>query len=129
MGAIANRLVEGEPDTKSVPKVFNVSDISSVEIPKPLNWQDFQRCCVPLFRNLIRDPQLQEWGREGQDQQGIDLFGFRDRNPKQNDELLGVVFAAHQETDPRVRANLPTPGKVDTARAGCGPKRATKKGG
>ena len=60
-----------------------MTDISSVEIPKPLNWQDFQRCCVPLFRNIIRDPQLQEWGREGQDQQGIDLFGFRDRDPKQ----------------------------------------------
>ena len=60
-----------------------MTDLSSVEIPKPLNWQDFQRCCVPLFRNIIGDPQLQEWGREGQDQQGIDLFGFRDKNPKQ----------------------------------------------
>jgi cellulose synthase operon protein C len=60
-----------------------VPDISSVEIPKPLNWQDFQRCCVPLFRNIILDPQLQEWGREGQHQQGLDLFGFRDRDPKQ----------------------------------------------
>jgi hypothetical protein len=60
-----------------------VTDISSVEIPKPLNWQDFQRGCVPLFRNVIGDSQLQEWGREGQRQQGIDLFGLRDRDPKQ----------------------------------------------
>ncbi len=64
-------------------KAVTVTDISSVEIPKPLLWQDFQRCCVPLFRNIIRDPQLQEWGREGQRQQGIDLFGLRDRDPHQ----------------------------------------------
>ena len=69
--------------TTRLPKAVAVTDISSVEIPKPLNWQDFQRCCVPLFRNIIGDLQLQEWGREGQDQQGIDLFGFRDRDPKQ----------------------------------------------
>jgi len=71
------------PRQQVLPKAVAVTDLSSVEITKPLNWQDFQRCCVPLFRNIIRDPQLQEWGREGQDQQGIDLFGFRDRDPKQ----------------------------------------------
>ena len=60
-----------------------MTEISSVEILKPLNWQDFQRCCVPLFRNVIGDSQLQEWGREGQHQHGIDLFGLRDRDPKQ----------------------------------------------
>jgi Flp pilus assembly protein TadD len=75
--------LEGEPDNESFPKVVTVTDISSAEIQKPLNWQDFQRCCVPLFRNLIRDPLLQEWGREGQDQQGIDLLGLRDGDPKQ----------------------------------------------
>ena len=55
-----------------------MADLSSVEIPIPLNWQDFQRACVPLFRNVLRDPHAQEWGREGQDQHGIDVFGFRD---------------------------------------------------
>lgn len=58
-----------------------MADLSSVEIPKPLNWQDFQRACVPLFRNVLRDPHAQEWGREGQDQHGIDVFGFRDDDP------------------------------------------------
>jgi hypothetical protein len=53
-----------------------VADLSSVEIPIPLNWQDFQRACVPLFRNVLPDPHAQEWGREGQDQHGIDVFGF-----------------------------------------------------
>lgn len=55
-----------------------MADLSSVEIPVPLNWQDFQRACVILFRHVLRDPHAQEWGREGQDQHGIDVFGFRD---------------------------------------------------
>lgn len=52
-------------------------DISATEISKPLNWQDFQRGCVPLFRKFIDDHHLQEWGREGQKQNGIDLHGYR----------------------------------------------------
>jgi tetratricopeptide (TPR) repeat protein len=59
-----------------------VPDITAVEIPKPLNWQDFQRACVPLFRSLLADPLLQEFGREGQAQHGIDLFGSRDGDPR-----------------------------------------------
>jgi Flp pilus assembly protein TadD len=60
-----------------------VPDITAIEIPKPKNWQDFQRGCVPLFRNLIRDEHLQEWGRDGQNQKGIDLHGYRDGNRTQ----------------------------------------------
>jgi tetratricopeptide (TPR) repeat protein len=52
-------------------------DISSVQIPKPLDWQPFQRGCVPLFRKLIDDPTLAEFGRGGQKQRGIDLDGYR----------------------------------------------------
>jgi cellulose synthase operon protein C len=56
-------------------------DTTSVEIPKPLNWQDFQRGCVILFRGIVRDDRLQEYGRAGQLQNGIDLLGLRDRDP------------------------------------------------
>jgi tetratricopeptide (TPR) repeat protein len=55
-----------------------VPDITATEINKPLNWQDFQRGCVPLFRHLVGDRHLQEWGREGHAQSGIDLHGYRD---------------------------------------------------
>jgi tetratricopeptide (TPR) repeat protein len=57
--------------------VIAVPDISAVEIPRPLNWQDFQRSSVILFRCILRDEQLQEFGREGQTQHGIDLHGYR----------------------------------------------------
>jgi tetratricopeptide (TPR) repeat protein len=58
-----------------------VTDITAIEIPKPLNWQDFQRQCVVLFRSLLGDERLQEWGSEGQTQHGIDLFGYRRGSP------------------------------------------------
>jgi cellulose synthase operon protein C len=54
-----------------------VPDISATEIPKPLNWQDFQRSSRVLFRCLLRDDNIQEFGGEGQTQHGIDLFGYR----------------------------------------------------
>ncbi len=36
------------------------------EIPKPLDWQAFQRNCVLLFRDELGDPHAQEYGRGGQ---------------------------------------------------------------
>jgi hypothetical protein len=86
-----------------------------------------------LFRSIIRDPQLQERGREGQSQQGIDLFGFRDRDPKQpvgiqckrtdapitekiirteiakarklKPELTELIFATTSERDAKIQAH------------------------
>lgn len=57
-----------------------MNDYSSVQIPKPLDWQVFQRGCIPLFRKLVADPSLGDVGRSGQDQKGIDLLGYRDGN-------------------------------------------------
>ncbi|MDQ0346704.1 hypothetical protein [Ancylobacter vacuolatus] len=36
------------------------------EIPKPKDWQAFQRNCVLLFRAALNDPHAQEYGRAGQ---------------------------------------------------------------
>ena len=49
--------------------------------------------------------QLQEWGREGQRQQGIDLFGFRDRDPKQP---VGIQCKRIEEpiTEKTIRAEI-----------------------
>lgn len=59
----------------------------SIEIPKPKDWQAFQRNCVLLFRAELNDPNAQEYGRNGQDQAGIDILGRRDGNP---DRYVGV---------------------------------------
>ena len=47
------------------------------EIPKPKDWQAFQRGCVILFREELGDPNTQEYGRGGQNQRGIDVLGRR----------------------------------------------------
>jgi cellulose synthase operon protein C len=51
------------------------------EIPKPSDWQDFQRYCTLLFREELRDPNAQEYGRPGQKQRGIDILGRRNGDP------------------------------------------------
>jgi tetratricopeptide (TPR) repeat protein len=57
------------------------------EIPKPKDWQAFQRNCVLLFRAELRDPTAQEYGRSGQKQRGIDVLGARGGNA---DHYVGV---------------------------------------
>lgn len=57
------------------------------EIPKPKDWQAFQRSCVLLFQAELKDPNAQEYGRGGQSQRGIDVLGKRNGNP---DHYVGV---------------------------------------
>ncbi len=58
---------------KSLPPLARLA----LEIPKPKNWQDFQRACVELYRAELNDPHPREYGRQGQDQKGIDILGRR----------------------------------------------------
>lgn len=53
----------------------------AVEIPKPRDWQAFQRNVVLLFRAELKDPNAQEYGRGGQAQGGIDVLGKRNGDP------------------------------------------------
>lgn len=52
-------------------------DHASTSIPPPKNWQDFERCCRILFECILKDPQTQLHGRQGQKQYGVDIFGRR----------------------------------------------------
>lgn len=63
------------------------SVMAAREIPKPKNWQDFQRGCVVLFQADLKDPHAQEYGRDGQKQRGIDVLGRRNGDPTR---LVGV---------------------------------------
>jgi len=51
------------------------------ELLKPKNWQDFQRACVPLFRNHLKAPNAHEYGRGGQNQKRIDIIARRNQDP------------------------------------------------
>ncbi|MDB5416037.1 MAG: hypothetical protein JWR10_4372 [Rubritepida sp.] len=59
----------------------------AIEIPKPKDWQAFQRNCVLLYRSELQDPHAQEYGRSGQSQGGIDILG---RRGGRTDHFVGV---------------------------------------
>jgi tetratricopeptide (TPR) repeat protein len=56
--------------------------LSSIELPKPKDWQDFERKTRVLFKHVLNDPSIQLHGRSGQRQNGVDIFGCRDGNPQ-----------------------------------------------
>ncbi len=50
---------------------------STAQIPKTNNSDEFQRQCKILFECILEDPNVQEYGRSGQGQDGVDLYGRR----------------------------------------------------
>jgi cellulose synthase operon protein C len=64
-------------DPPDLPPGPQFSVTAAQEIPRPKDWQDFQRGCVVLFQAELRDPHAQEYGRHGQKQRGIDILGRR----------------------------------------------------
>lgn len=56
------------------------------QIPPPSNWQDFESLCTDLWARVWADPDTQRNGRQGQRQQGVDIYG----RPGQRTEWAGV---------------------------------------
>lgn len=57
-----------------------MSLLAATQIPKPADEQAFERSSVVLWRGLLADRSIQRNGRRGQRQNGVDLFGIRDRD-------------------------------------------------
>lgn len=74
---IANHPLNLNAVSSSTPLIARLAH----QIPRPNDWQAFQRGCVLLFRAELEDPNTQEYGRNGQDQRGIDILGRRNSNP------------------------------------------------
>ena len=80
--------------------------LSNVSLPKPKNWQDFERHTCVLFACVLNDPTTQQNGRSGQQQHGVDIFGKRE---KRHDCLVGVQCKEKMEaqvTEEELRAEL-----------------------
>lgn len=60
-----------------------MSLLAATQIPKPADEQAFERACVTLWAGLLKDPNVQKNARRGQGQDGVDLYGMRDRDPNQ----------------------------------------------
>lgn len=61
--------------------------LSSTELRKPKNWQDFERQIRELFACVLNDPNTLANGRSGQEQNGVDIYGYRNEN---RDRFVGV---------------------------------------
>jgi len=61
--------------------------LSSTELRKPKNWQDFERQTRELFACVLNDPNTQVNGRSGQEQNGVDVYGYRNGDRKR---LVGI---------------------------------------
>ncbi len=46
-----------------------------VALPVPRDWQVFEDFCRDLFAAEWSDPQTKKYGRPGQEQEGVDVFG------------------------------------------------------
>ena len=57
-----------------------MSALASTQIPKPADEQAFERACVVLWSGLLKDPNVERVGRRGQEQHGVDLFGYRNED-------------------------------------------------
>jgi hypothetical protein len=51
--------------------------MTAVHLPKPMNWQDFESAMRVLVACDIADPTTQMHGRQGQKQDGVDIYGRR----------------------------------------------------
>jgi tetratricopeptide (TPR) repeat protein len=57
-----------------------VSSLFNISLPKPKDWQDFERKTRELFACVLADPNAQMNGRSGQPQNGVDIWGYRNED-------------------------------------------------
>lgn len=48
---------------------------ASARYPKPTSWDEFEDICLSSFKTRWTSPNLQRHGRQGQAQQGVDIYG------------------------------------------------------
>lgn len=68
---------------------------SNITLPKPKNWQDFENQMWVLFVCVLGDPNTQKNGHQGQSQNGVDIFGYRNNNHS----LVGVQCKEKYENE------------------------------
>ena len=61
-----------------------------LQLPPPAIWQDFEKLCHVLWREIWNDPATQKNGRSGQPQHGVDVFGQPNTGDEDPDEASGI---------------------------------------
>ncbi len=62
--------------------------------PKPKSWDEFEAIVWDLFRRSWGDPEAQRYGRSGQEQHGIDVFG---RSQELGGAYVGVQCKRYED--------------------------------
>ncbi|GAB1367099.1 hypothetical protein MASR1M36_19700 [Candidatus Cloacimonadaceae bacterium] len=60
--------------------------IAPKQLPKPVNWQDFETLCKKLWGEIWNCPDIKKNGRLGQAQNGVDVYGI----PEGEKEYYGI---------------------------------------
>src|SRR3990170_1919226 len=64
------------------------------EFSPPKSWDEFEDIIWEIFRRLWRDPEAKRYGRSGQAQQGVDIYG---RDLARDSALVGVQCKRYAE--------------------------------
>lgn len=52
-----------------------MSDANNEQLRPPPSWDKFEEICADLFSRIWKDNQLVRYGRAGQRQHGVDIYG------------------------------------------------------
>jgi tetratricopeptide (TPR) repeat protein len=55
-----------------------MSDSNNEQLRPPPSWDRFEEMCADLFGSIWKDSQLVRYGRQGQRQRGVDIYGKED---------------------------------------------------
>jgi hypothetical protein len=55
----------------------SVPTVSTMDLPAPLSWEELEEICWDLFRREWDDTNAVRHGRQGQPQDGVDIYGGR----------------------------------------------------
>ncbi|WP_439408578.1 hypothetical protein ACNJX9_09640 [Bradyrhizobium sp. DASA03076] len=55
-----------------------MSDANNEQLRPPPSWDKFEEICADLFSRIWKDNQLVRYGRAGQRQHGVDIYGKDD---------------------------------------------------
>jgi tetratricopeptide (TPR) repeat protein/predicted nucleic acid-binding protein len=86
---------------------MSASANTKFHIQKPADWQGFERASAILWRYILDDDSIHCFGRSGQAQHGMDMFGYRSHDPSR---IVGIQCKCkgfgEEATEKELRADL-----------------------
>ncbi len=74
-----------------------MSATTRTQIDKPDNFQDFERKCAVWWEHRLGDRNLQRFGRNGQRQNGVDIYGIKDGDVRKGVGVQCKLKGGHAE--------------------------------